>query len=418
MVHYAPKLTFGNTIADWQERIDPNRLRQERAARAKKIMRKYNIPAMVVATEENVRYLTGLKGPAYDPQLRYILFFAEHDPVIFEHAGYFQHMAEEAPFYKNYRIARSWFGGAPGPEASQEEADIFAADIYDELKSRGLAGDKVGVIGIDSLAVSALQKKKLNCIPSRPLLLEARSIKTKDEINCLRMVASIVESVAYKMWEGLKPGMKDTEIDWIINQASVAAGSDGYRSLNIHSGGPLSFPRGMNATGRIIQTGDMVYVAWCGGISYLSYRSCIYRSFKVGAKPTDQEKDWYKQMLERVNNVLDAIKPGATTADVAQHLPPASKWGYKCEEEILSIEFAHGLGLGPMGGGYDQPVINRIWSLKHPQVIEPGMAMAIECAEGENRVGGVRLEDMFIVTEKGAELIDFIPRDEILVAPR
>ncbi len=416
MINYAPKLTFGNNIADWQERINVSRMREERAARARHIMRKYQIPTLLVAGEENVRYLTGLRGPAYDPQLRYVLFFAEHEPVIFEHAGYFHYLPEEAPWFKNYRIARSWFGGAPGAAASQKSADQFASDIYEEIKSRGLVGEKVGVIGIDNLGVSALEKKTLNCIPSRPLLMEARSIKTKDEINCLRMVASIVESAAYKMWEALKPGIRDTELDFIVNQATVAAGADGYRSLNIHTG-PLSFPRGMQGTGRIIQTGDLVYVAWCGGISYLGYRSCIYRTFIVGRKPNEKEKDWYKILLERVNSVIEAIKPGATTADVAQHLPPASKWGYKHEEEVLSIEFAHGLGMGPMGGGYDQPVINRLWSLENPQVIEQGMAMAIECAEGEPGVGGVRLEDMLIVTEKGAELIDYIPRDEILLAP-
>ncbi len=45
--------------------------------------------------------------------------------------------------------------------------------------------------------------------------------------------------------------------------------------------------------------------------------------------------------------------------------------------------------------------------------IEEGMCVAIECLEGEHRVGGVRLEDMIIVTKKGAELIDHMPREQI-----
>src|SRR3972149_11192451 len=123
MVTMASKLTFSNTVADWQERINVSRLREERAARARQIMRKHGIPMLLVSGEPNVRYLTGLRAPAtYDPQLQYVLFFAAHDPVVFEHAGFFHQMPEEAPWVKNWRVGRSWLAGICGQAAAGEEA--------------------------------------------------------------------------------------------------------------------------------------------------------------------------------------------------------------------------------------------------------------------------------------------------------
>jgi Xaa-Pro aminopeptidase len=149
------------------------------------------------------------------------------------------------------------------------------------------------------------------------------------------------------------------------------------------------------------------------GVGYLGYRSCTYRTFIVGRKPNDTEKAWYAKLKDRIDAMIEAVKPGATTADVAKYFPPASAWGYKEEAEVLTMEIGHGIGLYQ----YEIPIINRQWSLTHPQVLEPGMTFALESREGEFRVGGVRLENMVVVTQDGCEVLDHFPREEILVAP-
>ncbi len=412
MPQMASKLTFGNTIADWQERINVARMREERAARARKLMRQQGIPALLAASNDNIRYLTGLKGAAFAPQLRYVLFFAEDDPVVFEHAGLYQQIPDQAPWIKHWRIARSTLGGICGPQASQEEANILASDIHEELQSRGLAGEKLGVINLDNLGLAALEKRKINCVNARPLIYEARNIKTVDEINCYKMVAAIVESAWYQIWAALRPGIRAKQLDKVLAGALVDGGADMVISAAWKTG-PATFERGFASDDSLIQTGDLFYGPLCH-IRYMGYNSCNYRTFIVGRKPNDREKDWYKALLDRLDRIIDAIKPGATTADAAQHFPRADKWGYKDEVEVLSVEMGHGLGIGE---GYDPPVINRQWSLKHPQVFEPGMVLAVESLEGEHRVGGVRLENMLVVTDKGAEIIDHMTRDQILVAP-
>ncbi|MBI4330223.1 MAG: aminopeptidase P family protein [Chloroflexi bacterium] len=414
MVKMAEKLTFGNTLADWQERINVARLREERAARARKIMRKYGIPALLVWTKANVRYLTGLKSAGSGQGNKYCLFFADHDPVVYEQAGWFRQMPDQAPWIKNWRISHSWSGGIAGPDAVRYQAEIFASDIFQELKERGLTGEKLGLVGVDGSGKAALEKLGLHCAESRSLILEARQVKTRDEINCHKMVAGITDTAWYRVWEGLRPGMRENDLTKIVGLACYEAGSDELPSVTFRSG-PETFERGFDASGRIIEQGDLVYGALCDAIRYMGYGSCQYRTFIVGRKPNDREKDWYKILLDRVNAIIEAIKPGSTTADAAKFFDPVSKWGYTDEAEVLSIEIGHGIGIGD---GHDYPVINRQWSLKHPQVIEPGMVIAVESCEGERRVGGVRLENMVVVTESGPEIIDHFPREEICVAPR
>src|SRR3990170_709450 len=158
MARMASKLTFGTSIADWQERINVARMRQERAERVRKLMRRDNIPALLAARPDNTRYLTGLRGPEFMPQLWYVLFFAEHDPVVFEHAGWHRKMPRDAPWIRHWRVARSWLAGAPGPQATADEAKRFAVEIREELQAMGLAGEKVGLAGFDGLARQALSE--------------------------------------------------------------------------------------------------------------------------------------------------------------------------------------------------------------------------------------------------------------------
>jgi len=415
MIQYSPKLTYGPEAADWQERFNGDRMRRLRVERAQMLMRKHGVAALLEANHHNIRYLTALKGFAY-PMCRYVLFFAEHDPVMYEHNGYYHQMPDQCPWIKEWRPARSWLTGAPGMEACQDEAGRFAADIKGELEKRGLLGEKLALGGFDGTAREALVNAGVkNIVDTRPTMLEARAIKNQDEISCLKMIAAMVDGVWFRIWENLKPGIKDSDLATIGAAAGYEFGMEsavpgGWRT------GPTTFDRGFHQTSRIVQVGDLVYGSYCGA-TYMGYGSCTYRTFIVGREPNATEKDWYKVMRERIDAIIGEIKPGKTTAAAAKHFPPATSWGYKEEVEVLASEIGHGIGLGT-STGYDMPIINRLWSLQHPQVFEEGMTIAVECREGEHRVGGVRLQNMLVVTKTGAEIMDYFPREEILVAPR
>ena len=410
MLRFSPALTYGPNNVDWQERINFEQLRNQRVSRMREIMRKHQIPVLLAAGDSNTRYLTGLKGPDFATGVWYVLFFAESDPIVFAHAGYILHYERDCPWISEWRLARSWLNGICGPEAVAEEAELFAADIVAELTARGLKDESLALLGLDGTAQTALQNKGIKVKGGSALMLEASAIKTEEELKCVRMVVPMAETAWYKVMTALRPGVTDTELAGIGREAILKAGADvakcGFRS------GPLTWDRGMKDTGRIIQAGELVYGNVCSS-RYMGYGACLYRTFFVGNKPDQKAADWYKKLLDRMDAIIEAIRPGATTADAARQFAPATNWGYEDELAVLTIEIGHGVGLRQ----YEIPVINRQWSLKHPQVFEPGMVVAIESREGEAGVGAVRLEDMVIVTERGAEIIDRFPRNQITAVP-
>ena len=110
--------------------------------------------------------------------------------------------------------------------------------------------------------------------------------------------------------------------------------------------------------------------------------------------------------------VIDMIKPGVTTADCAQYWMPAKEKGFPEERYMWCDDLAHGLGLWL----YEYPIINRLWSLEHPMVIEKGMTMAIECMESDPAIGRMKVEEMIAVTDTGVEIFTRMPINEIMVA--
>jgi Xaa-Pro aminopeptidase len=410
MVRYASQLSYGTGIQEWQERINTARMREERADKLRGIMKKNGVAACLLEREDNIRYATGLPGDAFLPGLRYCLFFVEHEPIIWEHAGRSERQ-NEWPWIKpeNWRIARCWLGGVCGSEATAETAKLFASEIVQELKEKGLQGEKLGVTALDGPSLRALGEMGVQTFDAQSLLFEARKVKTQDEINCLKMITAITDRAWYKLYKAMKPGLRDIDLTAIGYQAMIEAGAEIGGVVPFFSG-PSTFERGLAMTDRIIEPGDIVY----GDITnfgYLGYKTCLYRTFIVGRKPNQKEKDLYKKLLDKQNAVLEAIKPGSTTANAAQHFKPASTWGYNDEDRVFTIEIGHGIGLFL----YETPIINRLWSLKHPQTFEIGNVMAVESREGEPGLG-VRLEDMIVVTEKGSELLSRFPRDEIIAA--
>lgn len=401
------KSPYSVGATDYQEGINFERMRGERLRKAQAALKRHNMAAAIFVRHENIRYTVSVRGHVFAPQLSYALVFADHDPILYDLGDMVEHQKMYCPWLKpeNIRFAYCWLDSICGPEAAKEEAKKFAESIVADLKANGVHGERIGVDALDELGRSALRELGVELVDVKPAIMEARRCKTPDEVACIETSVAIANS-GYMSFLSFKPGMRERDGGAAVYAAMMRAGAEtvagGVRSkfntFDVYH---------VTNTDRIVDPGDLVTINTCGS-GFAGYRVCIYRTFIVGRKPNQKEHDWYKSVYERVYNVIDKIKPGATTADAAKALRPANTWGYSAEQSLLVAEVGHGFGMT-----YEEPIISRVWSLDHPQTLEPGMVIAVECREGEWGYGGVRLEEMVLVTETGNRVLSTWPAEEI-----
>jgi Xaa-Pro aminopeptidase len=409
---YALANPYSVGSTDYLAGIDFSRMREERLRKAQAALKRNNIAAALFVRHENIRYTVAVKGHAFCPQLSYALVFAEHDPILYELGDMVEHQKLYCPWLKpkNIRFSYSWLDSICGPEGAREEAKRFAAAIVADLKAHSVLGERIGVDALDEAGRAALRAEGIEMVDVKPAIMEARRCKTPDEVACIETAIAISNN-GYMSFMEFKPGMRERDGGAAMHQAMIRAGAEfasgGVRSkLNTYD----VYHHGN--TDRIVDAGDLVVVNTCG-TTFAGYRVCIYRSFILGRKPNQKECGFYARCHDRVYDIIGNIKPGATTADAAKALLPSNTWGYSAEESLLVAEVGHGIGMT-----YEEPVISRIWSFDHPQVFEPGMVIAVECREGEWGYGGVRLEEMVLVTETGNRILSKWPSDEIIPVAR
>ena len=175
------------------------------------------------------------------------------------------------------------------PDLKQiEEA---AKEIYDVLKAEGVADMPIGIDVCEPLFLFALQKLGLKVVDGQQVMLDAREIKSHDEITLLNMAAAMGDGVYQDIFEALKPGVRENEIVAMATKRFYEMGSDCVEAVNAIAGERCS-PHPHNFTDRLIRPGDQAYFDIIH--SFIGYRTCYYRTFSVG-KSTPAQRDAYKR---------------------------------------------------------------------------------------------------------------------------
>jgi Xaa-Pro dipeptidase len=282
-------------------------------------------------------------------------------------------------------------------------------EIKQLLAAQGLDGEPVGVDIIELPFLAEMQRQGLTVVDAQQAMLDARQIKSADEIMLLTQAAAMVDGVYTDIVEALKPGVRENEIVALANKRLYDMGSEQVEAINAVSGERCN-PHPHNFSDRIIRPGDQAFFDIIQ--SYNGYRTCYYRTFSVVSATTSQ-RDAYTKAREWMDVAIQAVKPGVGTDDIARLWPAATDLGFASEMAAFGLQFGHGLGLGL----HERPIISRLNSLDHPVEILPGMVFALETyCPASDGFSAARIEEEVVVTPDGPRILTLFPAQDLIVA--
>ncbi len=408
-MHYnSPRATakWGTMATDWEAGVDFPSLIEERLEKARAAVKANGLGAVLAFNFDNIRYITGTHIGEWgrDKMNRYAICPREGGAYLFDPAVPAKRVS--SPWMEErMEIPISTMLGALPPAMKVEED--FARQIKRVLSEYGVEKEPLGVDMMEMPMLRALEKEGIELVDGQQAMLDAREVKTPDEIELLKQAAAMGDGVYEDIARAIRPGARESDLVALANYKLFLMGSERVECINSVSG-HRGKPHSHTFADRIIQPGDMVFLDLMH--SFNGYRTCYYRTFICG-KPNEHQLEAYEICSKWLSDGIDVIKPGATTADVASIWPEAKEFGYRNEDEAFLLQYGHGFGLGL----WERPIISRRFSLDYPTEFKEGMTFAVECWRGaEDGSGAARIEEEIVVTKDGCEIITNYPSDHLI----
>jgi Xaa-Pro aminopeptidase len=401
----------GRTAVDFEDRVDFERLRAWRLDRARRALEASDLGGLLVFDINNIRYLTStmIGEWARDKMARYALLLRGQEPVVWD----FGSAAKHHKLYAHWLLPENSRAGMLGLRGSvAPEVGLFTGavrEIRGMLDDAGVAGMPLGVDVAELPMVFELQRQGVRVADGQQVMLDAREIKSPDEIALLSTAASMVDGTYQAIVDALKPGIRENEVVALANKRLYEMGSDDVEAINAVSGERCS-PHPHNFTDRLIRPGDQVYFDIIQ--SFNGYRTCYYRTFAVG-RSTPAQRDAYTKAREWIDAAIELVKPGVGTDQIARLWPAATDFGFEDEMAAFGLQFGHGLGLAL----HERPIISRLNSLEHPVELKEGMVFALETyCPASDGFSAARIEEEVVVTADGPRVITLFPAEDLFVA--
>ena len=330
------------------------------------------LDGLVVTGPENIRYLSGFSG-----SLGYLVIGTGAAEILGD-SRYWLQMEAEAP---GFTLVRS------GPSHG------LWALISERLKALGLhrVGFESQQVTVDQhQRLAAALPPELTLIPTAGLVEELRIIKSAEEVALLRAVASIAGRAFDRVRSAIRPGLRERDVAFLLEQTFRELGADGAAFETIVAAGERgALPHG-RASDRVLERGDMVVVDF--GATAAGYHSDTTRTIVIG-EPTIEQARVIEAVRQAQLASMALMKPGVAADAIDRRA-----------HEVLAGEahaFGHGLGHGIGLQVHERPFL----SPTDHTALRAGMVITNEPGIYIPGWGGVRLEEMVLVTETDPEVL-------------
>jgi Xaa-Pro dipeptidase len=396
---------------DWEERVNPDRLRQYRFGRTRDALSGSELGSLLLFDFNNIRYVTSthIGEWARDKMTRFALLTRGGEPHLWDFGSAAKHHRLYCPWLPEENVRGGMIGlrGAVAPEAG-----LFtraAKEIKEILVAEGTADMPLGVDIVEPPMLAALEKEGITVRDGQQTMLDAREVKSADEIMLLNIACAMVDGAYQLIAERLKPGVRESQLVAEVTKALFDMGSEHVDNINAVSGERCS-PHPHVFSDRLIRPGDQAFFDIIQ--TFVGYKTCYYRTFTVGSA-TDAQRDAYKRAREWIDKSIELMKPGVTTDKVASVWPKATEFGFENEMECFGLQFGHGVGLFL----HERPIISRLNSLDNPIELKEGMVIALETyCPAKDGYSAARIEEEVVITAGEPQIITRFPSQELFVA--
>jgi Xaa-Pro aminopeptidase len=388
--------------------IDFPRLRSGRLARLQAAMRTHELPVCLLFNPANIRYATGTDVMGVwtaGTFARYCVVPAEGAPILFEYKGSI-HVSRK--FVDDVRPAYFWqFGGLQ----SWEKVRQWAREIREVLRELELEGEPLAVDKLDTLGFLALQEEGTVVVDSGRATVDAREVKTPEEIELFRVNGRIGDEMLGEFEAAIQPGIREYELLAVLGNALLRRHGE-FLFTRLVASGTNTNPWMSEAHERVVEEGDLVGVDTDAN-GYEGYVIDVSRTFLCGDSPQPGQQEAYRAAYECVTGMTELVRPGLTFAEFAAQAPRLPE---KYREQRYPT-MVHQAGLEDEGPGIPYPDDDRGPRRIMPErELKENMVLCLECYAGE--VGapfGVKLEDQVVVTADGCLPICRYPYDAKLL---
>jgi Xaa-Pro aminopeptidase len=397
--------SYGTQAKDWEGGVDYHRLRRERLQRAQSAIRAAGLGAVVCFNFDNIRYLTGthIGEWARDKFMRYALCGTEGPALLWDPAAPAKRVSS-AWIAEHVAAPISTMQGGLPPWLNVQ--DDFARQIKKTLVDLGIEGAPVGIDIMELPMLRALEAAGIEVVDGQQAMLDAREVKTPDEIELLKLAAAMVDATFVDVARAIRPGTRENELVAIANDKLFRLGSERVECVNSVSG-PRGRPHSHTFSDRLIQPGDMVFLDIMH--SFNGYRTCYYRTFICG-EPNKHQIDAYECASAWISASIDLVRPGVTIDEIAKVWPDAADFCYRDEAEAFLLQYGHGIGLSL----WERPIISKRYR-GQSRALREGMVFALETWKGAaDGSGAARIEEEVVVTKDGCEIITNFPSDRLI----